>query len=100
MTSQTWIDQHIKAIVTHDHQTVPHKGKMVPYIPWEFSFPEMLQGVIVKTRVYNKTTGKYDDVLAPGRIVAYVPDTTDSQAQYRVSYIKLNYVLRRLGSIY
>ena len=74
----------MKCIVTHEFQTIPHQGMKRPYLPWEFKFPEMLQGVIVETRVKNSVTGKFDDVLRTGRIVARTKEQIDVPEQYRV----------------
>ena len=87
LTLQTWIDAHVKCIVTHELQTIPHRGLPRPYLQFEHGFPEMLQGVIVETKKHNKVTRKYDDVLVAGRIVARVPDTIDRPAQYRVRVV-------------
>ena len=80
----TWVDDFVKCLVRQDVQTVPHKGQPVPFRKWDHTRPEILQGVNVKTKVYNKLTKKYDEVFQDGIIVAYTADDVNHPPIYRV----------------
>ena len=82
---RSWVDEIVHNIIVQEHQTIPHRLNQNPYRCWSHEFPEMLQGVIVQVKSYNKVTKKYDDVLKPGRIVAFADDDINHSPTYRVS---------------
>ena len=82
---RTWVDEIVHSIIRQEHQTIPHRQNPNPYRCWIHEFPEMLQGLILKVKNYNSETKKYDEVLKPGRIVAFAKDDINHPPTYRVS---------------